>query len=61
LQIVIRALGRAGTSEDVERLGAILDKEAAFCRLVSHPAHTLRTKQTLKWIPEAVKMIHSQD
>jgi hypothetical protein len=61
LQIVIRALGRAGTSEDVERLGAIQDREEAFCRLVAHPAHTLRTRQTLKWIPEAVKMIHTRD
>jgi hypothetical protein len=61
LQIVIRAIGRAGTSEDVEGLVAIQDTEEAFCRLVSHPAHALRTKQTLKWIPEAVKMIHSRD
>jgi hypothetical protein len=60
LQIVIRALGRAGTVEDVARLGALQDKEDAFCRLVPHPAHTLRTKQSLKWIPEAVKMIHSR-
>jgi hypothetical protein len=60
LQIVIRALGRAGTVEDVARLGALQDKEDAYCRLVPHPAHTLRTKQSLKWIPEAVKMIHSR-
>lgn len=59
LQIVIRALGRAGNSEDVARFSALQDKEDAFCRLAPHPAHTLRVRQSLKWIPKAIKMIHS--
>ena len=60
LQIVIRALGRAGNSEDVVRLGALQDKEVEFCRLAPHPAHTLRVKQSLKWVPDAIKMIHTR-
>jgi hypothetical protein len=60
LQIVIRALGRAGNSEDVARLSALQEKEDAFCRLAPHPAHTLRVRQSLKWIPKAIKMIHSR-
>ncbi len=59
LQIVIRALGRAGNLEDVDRLGALKAKEDQFCRLTTHPAHCLRARQSLKWVPEAIKMIHS--
>ncbi len=60
LQIVIRALGRAGNIEDVACFSALQEKEDEFCHLASHPAHTLRTKQSLKWIPEAIRMIKAK-
>jgi len=60
LQIVIRSLGRAGNIEDIEKLRAIQDREKALCNLDSHPAHTLKVKQLMKWIPEAIKRIHAQ-
>ncbi len=58
LQIVIRAIGRAGNSEDVELLRALQDKEDEFCQLAPHPAHCLSVKQSLKWVSEAIKMLH---
>lgn len=59
LQILIRALGRAGNIEDIELLKALRKQEKALCNLNPHPAHTLRVKQVMKWIPKAIKTIHT--
>jgi len=58
LQIVVRAIGRAGNSEDVDLLRALQAKEDDFCQLAPHPAHCLSARQSLKWVPEAIKMLH---
>ncbi|MGD9367615.1 MAG: hypothetical protein PVH87_18085 [Desulfobacteraceae bacterium] len=59
LQILIRALGRAGNIEDIELLKALSKQEKALCNLNPHPANTLRVKQVMKWIPKAIKTIHT--
>lgn len=59
LQILIRALGRAGNIEDIELLKALRKQEKALCNLNPHPANTLRVKQVMKWIPKAIKTIHT--
>jgi hypothetical protein len=59
LQILIRALGRAGNLEDIKLLKALRKQEKSLCHLNPHPAHTLRVKQVMKWIPKAIKTIHT--
>lgn len=59
LQILIRALGRAGNMEDIELLEALRKQESALRDLNPHPAHALRVKQVMKWIPKAIKTIYS--
>jgi len=61
LQIVVRALGRAGNHEDIDRLKSLERNAILFDSLDAHPAHGLRVKQMLRWIPEAIKMIQSKN
>ena len=61
LQVVIRALGRGGNIGDLARLQELEHNTTAFCELDTHPAHGLRVKQMMRWVAEAVKMIHSRD
>ena len=61
LQVVVRALGRGGNFGDLTRLQELAHNIQAFCDLDPHPAHGLRVKQMMRWVPEAVKMIHSRD
>ncbi len=57
LQIVVRALGRAGNHEDIERLKSLEHHAKLLSGLDVHPAHRLRVKQMMKWVPEAIRMI----
>ena len=59
LQIVVRALGRAGNHEDIKLLKSLEHHAKLFSDLDGHPAHGLRVKQLMKWVPEAVRMIQS--
>ena len=61
LQIVARALGRAGNHEDIDRLKSLERNAMLFTDLDAHPAHGLRVKQMLRWVPEAIKMIQSNN
>ncbi len=61
LQIVVRALGRAGNHEDIECLKSLERNALPFTNLDAHPAHGLRVKQLMRWVPEAIKMIQSND
>ena len=61
LQIIVRALGYAGNLEDLERLRELERLAPALSDLDPHPAHGLRVKQMMKWVPEAVRMIHSSE
>ncbi len=61
LQIIVRALGRIGNYHDIEQLRALERKADLFVNLDSHPAHGIKVKQMLKWIPETVKMIQSSN
>jgi hypothetical protein len=61
LQVVVRALGRGGNFEDLARLQELERNTAGFCELDPHPAHGLRVRQMMRWVPEAVKTIHSRD
>jgi hypothetical protein len=57
LQIVIMALGRAGNHEDIARLKSLERDAVPFANLDVHPAHGLKVKQMMRWVPEALKMI----
>jgi hypothetical protein len=57
LQIVVRALGRAGNMEDVEVLQELGEQSKVLYGLDPHPAHKLKVGQLMKWIPDAIKMI----
>ena len=59
LQIVVRALGRAGNHEDIERLTSLERKAKIMAGLDTHPAHGLRVRQMMKWIPQAINAIQS--
>jgi hypothetical protein len=59
LQIVVRALGLAGDQEDIERLTTLERRATILTELDAHPAHGLRVRQMMKWIPRALKTIQS--
>jgi hypothetical protein len=59
LQIVIRALGRAGNLEDIGMLKDLEENSKALYKLDSHPAHKLKIGQLLKWIPDTITMIRA--
>lgn len=59
LQIIVRALGRAGNADDVRLLKKLQDKDKKLRDLDPHPAHTLRVKQLMKWVPESINMIYT--
>jgi hypothetical protein len=57
LQIVVRSLGRAGNSEDVESLKILQENGKALYQLDTHPAHKLKVKQLMNIIPQTIKMM----
>jgi hypothetical protein len=59
LQIVVRALGRAGNLEDIGMLKDLEEHGKALYKLDSHPAHKLKIGQLLKWIPDTINMIRA--
>jgi hypothetical protein len=59
LQIVVRALGRAGNADDIERLANLKRMTERFIALDVHPAHGLRVKQMMKWVPQALQAIQA--
>lgn len=60
LQIVVRSLGCAGNIQDIETIKELKSEIKRLYELDQHPAHALRIKQLMKWIPETLKMIHSK-
>lgn len=61
LQIVVRCMGCVGYLEDYAILEKVTQHADNLRALDDHPAHALQIKQTLKWVTEAVRMIHSQN
>ena len=61
LQILVRAIGRVGNQQDVKYLQKFLKNTKRFADLDSHPAHVLKVKQMMKWVPEVIKMIDAQN
>jgi hypothetical protein len=59
LQVVVRALGLIGDQEDIERLTSLERRVKILSELDTHPAHGLRVKQMMRWIPRAIETIHS--
>jgi hypothetical protein len=59
LQIVVRALGRTGNLEDVERLTSLERLAEGFIDLDAHPAHGLRVKQMMKWVSQALQAVQA--
>ena len=59
LQIIVRALGRCGNLEDIESLKRLEKNSEAFTSLDRHPAHGLRVKQMMKWVPQAIRTIYN--
>lgn len=59
LQVVVRALGLIGDQEDIERLTSLERRVKILTELDTHPAHGLRVKQMMRWIPRAIETIHS--
>lgn len=59
LQIVVRALGRAGNIEDVGMLRDLGKHGKALYKLDPHPAHKLKVGQLMKWIPDTIKTIRA--
>lgn len=59
LQIVVRALGLVGNHEDTERLTSLEHRAKMLSDLDTHPAHGLRVRQMMKWIPLALSAIQS--
>ncbi len=57
LQIVVRALGRAGNIEDIEMLRELGENGKSLYKLDTHPAHKLKVGQLMKLVPETIKMI----
>jgi hypothetical protein len=57
LQIVVRALGRAGNMEDVDVLRILEKHGKELYELDPHPAHRLKVGQLMKWITDSIKMI----
>ena len=59
LQIVTRALGLAGDQDDIERLTSLERRANMLIDLDTHPAHGLRVKQMMKWVPRTLEAIQS--
>ena len=59
LQIVVRALGLVGNHEDIERLTSLEHGAKMLTDLDTHPAHGLRVRQMMRWIPLALSAIQS--
>jgi hypothetical protein len=59
LQMVVCALGRSGDHEDIERLTSLERRAKMLTDLDTHPAHGLRVRQMMRWIPQAIKAIQS--
>lgn len=59
LQTIVRALGLAGDQRDIERLTSLESRAKILTELDTHPAHGLRVRQMMKWIPRALKAIQS--
>jgi hypothetical protein len=59
LQIVMRALGVAGDHDDIERLTSLERRAKMLIDLDTHPAHGLRVKQMMKWVPRTLEAIQS--
>jgi hypothetical protein len=59
LQIVVRALGLTGEQKDIERLTSLERRVKILSELDTHPAHVLRVKQMMRWIPRALESIQS--
>ena len=60
LQIVIRAVGCAGTMEDIAYLKTVGGMKKSLLDLNPHPAHALRVHNLMKWIPAAIEMVQAK-
>lgn len=58
LQIVVRSLGRAGNTEDVESLKILQEHGKALYQLDTHPAHNIKVKQLMNIIPQSIKVMN---
>jgi hypothetical protein len=59
LQIVVRALGLAGDQGDIESLTSLERRANMLIDLDTHPAHGLRVRQMMKWVPRTIDAIQS--